>query len=244
MKRRSLAKANRRGKQRTPRLCGQPRDFGNDSHPRHRGRRRNGCRTADPACRTSAGFRPRIETIGDAFAKRVVPSPLAAAIIVFLLTRDTRRALTMLLVACPGAAGLATPTAVSAAVGNSAHRGNPREGGPAPGSHGGAGHNMFRQNGYPDPEFARRLPRDLTVPSLRSEASAASCSARGNPFAASFATAIIFHARFHKNGNRRDEFDLVAGQGGRGRSTARKPYAHGAVRGSASCNPGHRGSGR
>jgi cation-transporting P-type ATPase C len=28
-----------------------------------------------------------------------------------------------------------------------------------------------------------------------------------------FATAIISHARFHKNGNRRDEFDLVAGQG-------------------------------
>ncbi|EUA19419.1 haloacid dehalogenase-like hydrolase family protein [Mycobacterium xenopi 3993] len=39
------------------------------------------------------------------------------------VTRDVRRAMTMLLVACPCAVGLATPTAISAAIGNGARRG-------------------------------------------------------------------------------------------------------------------------
>jgi manganese/zinc-transporting P-type ATPase C len=68
-------------------------------------------------------LRPNIQTVGDRFAKRVVPSSFLAAAMVLLVTRDPRRALTMLLVACPCAAGLATPTAVSAAIGNSARRG-------------------------------------------------------------------------------------------------------------------------
>jgi cation-transporting P-type ATPase C len=68
-------------------------------------------------------LRPRIQTVGDAFAKRVVPSSFIASLLVFVITRDPRRALTMLLVACPCAAGLATPTAVSASVGNGARRG-------------------------------------------------------------------------------------------------------------------------
>jgi cation-transporting P-type ATPase C len=68
-------------------------------------------------------LRPQIQTLGDRFAKKVVPSSLLAAGLVLLITRDPRRALTMLLVACPCAAGLATPTAVSASIGNSARRG-------------------------------------------------------------------------------------------------------------------------
>ena len=68
-------------------------------------------------------LRPQIQTIGDRFAKKVVPSSFLAAGLVLLVTRDPRRALTMLLVACPCAAGLATPTAVSGAIGNSARRG-------------------------------------------------------------------------------------------------------------------------
>jgi cation-transporting P-type ATPase C len=42
---------------------------------------------------------------------------------VLLLTLDPTRALTMLLIACPCAVGLSTPTSVSASVGNSAKRG-------------------------------------------------------------------------------------------------------------------------
>jgi len=68
-------------------------------------------------------LRPQIQTIGDRFARKVVPSSFMAAGLVLLVTRDPRRALTMLLVACPCAAGLATPTAVSASIGNCARRG-------------------------------------------------------------------------------------------------------------------------
>jgi cation-transporting P-type ATPase C len=68
-------------------------------------------------------LRPQIQTIGDRFAKKVVPSSFLAAGLVLLVTRDPRRALTMLLVACPCAAGLATPTAVSASIGSCARRG-------------------------------------------------------------------------------------------------------------------------
>jgi len=45
------------------------------------------------------------------------------AVLVFLLTRDFRRSITMLIVASPCAAGMAVRTAISAAIGNAARRG-------------------------------------------------------------------------------------------------------------------------
>jgi cation-transporting P-type ATPase C len=68
-------------------------------------------------------LRAPIQTVGERFSARFVPFSFALAGVVFLLTRDVRRAVTMLLIACPCAAGLATPTAVSAAIGNGARRG-------------------------------------------------------------------------------------------------------------------------
>jgi cation-transporting P-type ATPase C len=64
-----------------------------------------------------------IETIGAGFSRRFVPVSFLLAGLVFVLTRDIRRSVTMLVIACPCAAGLATPTAVSASIGNAARRG-------------------------------------------------------------------------------------------------------------------------
>ena len=68
-------------------------------------------------------LRPPIQTVGEQFSKRFVPFSFAMSGGVFLLTLDPTRALTMLLIACPCAIGLSTPTSVSASVGNSAKRG-------------------------------------------------------------------------------------------------------------------------
>ncbi len=67
--------------------------------------------------------RAPIQTVGDEFSRRFVPASFALAALTWLVTRDVRRAMTMLLVACPCAVGLSTPTAVSAAIGNGASRG-------------------------------------------------------------------------------------------------------------------------
>lgn len=67
--------------------------------------------------------RAPIQTIGESFSRRFVPASFALAAATFAITRDPRRAMTMLLVACPCAVGLSTPTAISAAIGNGARRG-------------------------------------------------------------------------------------------------------------------------
>lgn len=67
--------------------------------------------------------RAPIQTIGENFSRRFVPASFLLAGATLLVTGDVRRAMTMLLVACPCAVGLATPTAISAAIGNGARRG-------------------------------------------------------------------------------------------------------------------------
>lgn len=71
----------------------------------------------------AAKSRAPIQTIADTYSARIIPASFLLAFVVFLLTRDIRRTMTILIVACPCAAGLATPTALSAAIGNAAGRG-------------------------------------------------------------------------------------------------------------------------
>lgn len=67
--------------------------------------------------------RAPIQTVGENFSRRFVPASFILSALTLGLTGDVRRAMTMLLVACPCAVGLATPTAISAAIGNGARRG-------------------------------------------------------------------------------------------------------------------------
>ncbi|HEY5858612.1 MAG TPA: cation-translocating P-type ATPase [Aldersonia sp.] len=67
--------------------------------------------------------RAPIQTVGDAFSRRFVPASFLLSALTLVVTRDVRRAMTMLLVACPCAVGLSTPTVISAAIGNGARRG-------------------------------------------------------------------------------------------------------------------------
>lgn len=71
----------------------------------------------------AAADRAPVQTVAAEFSRRFVPASFAMAALVFVVTRDARRAMTMLLIACPCAAGLSTPTAISAAIGNGARRG-------------------------------------------------------------------------------------------------------------------------
>ena len=64
-----------------------------------------------------------IQTVGENFSRRFVPASFLLSALTLAVTRDVRRAMTMLLIACPCAVGLATPTAISAAIGNGARRG-------------------------------------------------------------------------------------------------------------------------
>jgi cation-transporting P-type ATPase C len=67
--------------------------------------------------------RAPIQTVGENFSRRFVPISFIVSAITLAITGDVRRAMTMLLIACPCAVGLATPTSISAAIGNGARRG-------------------------------------------------------------------------------------------------------------------------
>jgi cation-transporting P-type ATPase C len=67
--------------------------------------------------------RAPIQTVGENFSRRFVPTSFIVSGLTLLLTGDVRRAMTMLLIACPCAVGLSTPTSISAAIGNGARRG-------------------------------------------------------------------------------------------------------------------------
>ncbi len=64
--------------------------------------------------------RAPIQTVGENFSRRFVPTSFVVSAVTLLVTGDVRRAMTMLLIACPCAVGLSTPTAISAAIGNGA----------------------------------------------------------------------------------------------------------------------------
>ncbi|MCH7760561.1 cation-translocating P-type ATPase [candidate division TA06 bacterium] len=66
----------------------------------------------------------------DRFARLFVPLSLLTAILVFFLTGEMRRAITILIVACPCAFVLGTPTAVIAGIGRAARKGILIKGGP------------------------------------------------------------------------------------------------------------------
>lgn len=59
----------------------------------------------------------------DRFARYFIPAILLIALVTFLITGDAIRAITILIVACPCALVLGTPTAVVAAIGNAARQG-------------------------------------------------------------------------------------------------------------------------
>ncbi len=64
-----------------------------------------------------------IVRITDKWANWLVPSSLTFAILTYLMTGDIIRAVTILIVFCPCALVLATPTAIVAAIGNAARQG-------------------------------------------------------------------------------------------------------------------------
>lgn len=64
-----------------------------------------------------------IERIADRYSQLFSPIILLIAGLVFLITADVFRVITILLIACPCALTIATPTAVIAAIGNAARKG-------------------------------------------------------------------------------------------------------------------------
>ena len=64
-----------------------------------------------------------VQRIANKYARILVPVTFAIAILVYIFTQDILRSITVLVVVCPCALVLATPTAVVAAIGNAAKKG-------------------------------------------------------------------------------------------------------------------------
>ena len=68
------------------------------------------------------GTRAPIQNLADRFTTWFLPSVIVLAVVAFFVTGDVRAAVSVLLVACPCAFAIATPTAVTAGVSNMARR--------------------------------------------------------------------------------------------------------------------------
>jgi Cd2+/Zn2+-exporting ATPase len=64
-----------------------------------------------------------VQRIANKYAQYLIPIALSIAVLTYFLTRDIVRSITVLIVICPCALVLATPTALVAAIGNAAKRG-------------------------------------------------------------------------------------------------------------------------
>ena len=64
-----------------------------------------------------------VQRVANKYARILVPITFSIAVMVYLLTGDITRSITVLVVVCPCALVLATPTAVVAAIGNAAKTG-------------------------------------------------------------------------------------------------------------------------
>jgi Cd2+/Zn2+-exporting ATPase len=65
----------------------------------------------------------RSQELLERFARYYTPAIMAASLLAFLLTKDAVLALTLLVIACPGALVIATPVSVVAGIGNAARHG-------------------------------------------------------------------------------------------------------------------------
>ncbi|NLM44946.1 MAG: cation-translocating P-type ATPase, partial [Clostridiales bacterium] len=65
----------------------------------------------------------------EVFSKYYTPSIIVLAVLVFIITRDVRLALTLLVIACPGALVISTPVSIVAGIGNGAKHGVLMKGG-------------------------------------------------------------------------------------------------------------------